>query len=73
MEVTLFYCKLCTYTTVSSDAKKTVFDWCKEGKVKRMAGMLKRDEVNNKDQQVSVWRGRGWFVQGGGGRELLAC
>lgn len=37
-----------------SDANKSVFDWCKEGNVKKMDVLLTRGEnINDKDDQVS--------------------
>ena len=36
-----------------SDVNKSVFDWCKEGNVKRMDLLLsKGEDVNQKDNQV---------------------
>ena len=38
-----------------SDANKSVFDWCKDGNVKKMDVLLTRGEsVNGKDDQVSM-------------------
>ncbi|KAK3713431.1 hypothetical protein QZH41_012479, partial [Actinostola sp. cb2023] len=37
---------------IISDANKTIFDWCKEGNVKRMDMMLsKAEDINTKDSQ----------------------
>ena len=38
---------------LSSDANKSVFDWCKDGNVKKMDVLLTRGEnINTKDDQV---------------------
>ena len=40
----------------NSDANKSVFDWCKEGNVKKMDVLLTRGEsINAKDEQVSCF------------------
>ena len=40
---------------LNSDANKSVFDWCKDGNVKKMDVLLRRGEsVNAKDDQVGV-------------------
>ena len=42
------------YSWNGSDANKSVFDWCKEGNVKRMDVLLNKGEnINAKDEQVS--------------------
>lgn len=42
------------YSWNGSDANKSVFDWCKEGNVKRMDVLLNKGEnINTKDEQVS--------------------
>ena len=39
----------------NSDANKSVFDWCKEGNVKKMDVLLSKGEsINAKDEQVSI-------------------
>ena len=41
---------------LNSDANKSVFDWCKDGNVKKMDVLLRRGQsVNTKDDQVSVY------------------
>lgn len=39
---------------VIPDEKKTVFDWCKEGDVTRLSGMLTESNINSLDEQVGI-------------------
>lgn len=34
------------------EEQKTVFDWCKEGNIARMAALVSEQNVNEKDSQV---------------------
>ena len=43
-----------TFFLLISDDKKSVFDWCKEGNVKKLDALLiQGDSVNAEDDQVS--------------------
>lgn len=44
---------VCGLIFLHSDTNKSVFDWCKEGNVKKMDALLTRENINNKDEQVS--------------------
>lgn len=37
---------------VIPDDKKTVFDWCKEGNVSKLAELVTENNINDKDSQV---------------------
>ena len=44
------------HLSLFSDANKSVFDWCKEGNVKKLDFLLTREgNVNTNDDQVSQW------------------
>lgn len=43
---------ICDLISLHSDANKSVFDWCKEGNVKKMDALLTRENINSKDEQV---------------------
>lgn len=37
------------------DSEKTVFDWCKEGRVKKLESLVTEDCINTKDSQVTLF------------------
>ena len=37
------------------DNEKTVFDWCKEGHVKKLESLVTEDCINTKDNQVRLF------------------
>ena len=42
---------------VIPDQEKSLFDWCKEGNGERLAAMLDREQVNDKDEEVCMTEG----------------
>ena len=35
------------------DSEKCLFDWCKEGNKEKLSQLLKKDEVDRRDESVS--------------------